>query len=217
VNVVGYLRVSTDEQAASGLGLEAQRAAITAACEQRGWILLRFEEDAASGRSRRKRPGLDAALASCRCGDSDGIIAAKLDRLSRSVIDFAQLIEESQRRGYAVVVLDPAIDLTTPNGRLVAGVLAQVAQWEREIIASRIRAAFEVKRLHGDERQVSVTARQRIVQLRHSGLSERGIAAALNAEGVPALGQRWHRSTIARVLRQEAAHLTRNRLGRPLR
>jgi DNA invertase Pin-like site-specific DNA recombinase len=203
VNVVGYLRVSTDEQAASGLGLEAQRAAILAACEQRGWTLLRFEQDAASGRSRRKRPGLEAAIAACRSREADGLVAAKLDRLSRSVIDFAQLVEDSQRRGYSVVVLDPNIDLTTPNGRLVVGVLAHVAQWEREIIAARIRAAFEVKRLQGDERQVPVTARQRIVQLHHSGLSERGIAAALNAEGIPALGQRWHRSTVARVLRQE--------------
>jgi DNA invertase Pin-like site-specific DNA recombinase len=130
VNGVGYLRVSTDEQAASVRGLEAQRAAILAVGEQRGWTLLRFERDAASGCSRHKRPGLDAALASCRSDDADGIVAAKLDRLSRSMIDFAQLVEESQRRGYTVVMLDPAIDLTTPNGHLVAGVLAQVAQWE---------------------------------------------------------------------------------------
>jgi hypothetical protein len=71
------------------------------------------------------------------------------------------------------------------------------------MIASRIRAAFEVKWLQGDDRQVPITARQRIVELRHTGLSERGVAAALNAEGAPALGQRWHRSTIVRVLRQE--------------
>jgi DNA invertase Pin-like site-specific DNA recombinase len=205
MELIGYVRVSTGEQASSGLGLKAQRAAIAAEVEQRGWTLLRVEEDVASGRTRRKRPGLERALASWRNHEADAIVAAKLDRLSRSVIDFAQLVDESQRRGYALVVLDPAIDLTTPNGRLVAGVLAQVAQWEREMIASRIRAAFEVKRLGGDERQVSVAARQRIVELRQSGLSERGIASALDDEGVPALGQRWHRSTVARVLRQERA------------
>jgi DNA invertase Pin-like site-specific DNA recombinase len=89
--VIGYVRVSTEEQGASGAGLEAQRSAIESECARRGWELLRVEEDVLSGKSL-KRPGLLAALAACGSGAVSGIVVAKLDRLSRSLVDFANLL-----------------------------------------------------------------------------------------------------------------------------
>jgi len=76
--VVGYIRVSTEEQGGSGAGLEAQRDAIRGECERRGWALLRIDEDVLSGRTMR-RPGLQVALESCRAGDVSGLVVAKLD------------------------------------------------------------------------------------------------------------------------------------------
>jgi DNA invertase Pin-like site-specific DNA recombinase len=80
--VIGYLRVSTDEQGANGAGLDAQRLAIEAECKRRGWQLVRIEEDVLSGRSL-NRPGLQRALQACASGEVAGVVVAKLDRLSR--------------------------------------------------------------------------------------------------------------------------------------
>ena len=82
--MIGYVRVSTDEQADSGLGLAAQRAAVTTEAEKRGWTLVAVYEDAESGKSL-DRPGLAEALAAVEAGEAAGIVVAKLDRLSRSV------------------------------------------------------------------------------------------------------------------------------------
>ena len=203
MNVIGYVRVSTEEQGRSGLGLEAQAAAIRAACEQRSWELVAIEQDIASGGSRKKRPGLDSALAACRSRQVSGIVVAKLDRLSRSVVDAGGLLEEARKRGFNIVALDFGLDLSMPQGELVANVLASVAQWERRIIAARIRDAFAVKREHGDPRQVSPKARRLIIELHDAGLSQRAIAAELNRRRAKAIGKCWHKETVTRILRAE--------------
>jgi DNA invertase Pin-like site-specific DNA recombinase len=63
-----------------------------------------------------RRPGLQAALESCRSGEASGLVVAKLDRLSRSIIDFATLLEEARRLGFNVAALDLGLDLSTPQG-----------------------------------------------------------------------------------------------------
>src|SRR4051794_20734736 len=129
MRVVGYARVSTDEQAANGAGLAAQRHAITAEAARRGWDLVAIHEDGASGRSLDGRPGLAAALSAVATGDAEALVVAKLDRLSRSLIDFAGLLERARRDRWAVIALDLGVDTTTPAGELVANVMAAVAQW----------------------------------------------------------------------------------------
>jgi DNA invertase Pin-like site-specific DNA recombinase len=208
MNVIGYVRVSRREQARSGLGLAAQRDAIRGECDRRGWLLLRYEEDVRSGSSDRNREGLRRALAECRARTADGLVVAKLDRLSRSVVDAGKLIEEAQCRGWNLVALDMGIDLSTPNGRLVAHVLAAVGQWERERIGERIREALAAKRVRDDwtpgrPRQIPAASRALIVTLAASGQSAGQIARLLNERGVEAIGGRWHRTTIDRVLLQE--------------
>jgi DNA invertase Pin-like site-specific DNA recombinase len=203
--VVGYVRVSTLEQGASGSGLEAQREAIMTECGRRGWVVDRIEEDVLSGRSL-KRPGLQRALHDCRTGTASGIVAAKLDRLSRSVIDFAGLLEDARRRGYNLVALDLGLDLSTPQGELVANVLASVAQWERRIIGERTRDALAVRRSQGVRlgrpRTMPDEVVARIRSLRKAGLSLSAIASALDADGVPTAqgGARWYASTVRAAL-----------------
>src|SRR5262249_16065086 len=146
--VIGYVRVSTDEQGANGAGLDAQRFAIEAECKRRGWQLERIEEDVLSGRSL-NRPGLQRALAACAPGEVAAVVVPKLDRVSRSLIGFAGLLEQARRAGWNVVALDLGIDLSTPSGEFLASVMASAAQWERRIIGQRTKEALQVKKAQG--------------------------------------------------------------------
>jgi DNA invertase Pin-like site-specific DNA recombinase len=206
--VIGYVRASTKDQAENGTSFAAQRAAIEDECERKGWELLRIEEDALSGRTTR-RPGLQRALTAVRGGEAQALVAAKLDRLSRSVLDFAKLLEEAQRDGWNIVALDFGLDMTTPQGELVAGVLMNVAQWERRVIAQRTKDGLAVRRAEGVRlgrpRALPVELRKRIVGMRGRGMSLAGIAEKLNADGVATAhgGARWYASTVNRVLAGE--------------
>lgn len=143
--VVGYIRVSTDEQGDSGAGLEAQRAAIAAEAKRRGWHLVEILEDTASGKTMTRRPGLAAALQRLESGAADALAVAKLDRLSRSLLDFAGLVERSRKQGWQLVALDLGVDTTTPAGEMMANVLAAFAQFERRLISQRTSDALKVK------------------------------------------------------------------------
>lgn len=199
VTVVGYVRVSTEEQGRSGLGLEAQREAILAAHPA-----AQVMEEVASGKRADNRDVLQGVLSSLRKGDT--LVVAKLDRLTRSLLDFADLVQVARRRGWDLVALDQGFDLSTPNGRAMAGILAVFAEWEREIIGARISAAMRTKVAQGwcppqHQPKIPKQVRARIRRLNRQGLSQRKIAEVLNGEGVPAVGTRWHKETVARVLR----------------
>jgi DNA invertase Pin-like site-specific DNA recombinase len=92
MRVLGYVRVSTEEQGDSGAGLEAQRRAIVAECKRRGWQLVEVIEDAGFSAKDLKRPGIQAALHALEETDANALVAAKLDRLSRSMLDFTALM-----------------------------------------------------------------------------------------------------------------------------
>jgi DNA invertase Pin-like site-specific DNA recombinase len=207
--VVGYLRVSTDEQADSGLGLAAQKAAVSAEIERRGWVLVGFFEDALSGKSL-QRPGLSAALEAVESGRAGGVIVAKLDRLSRSLKDFAELMARAQAGGWNLVALDLGVDLSTPSGEFMAGVMASAAQWERRIIGQRTKDALAVKRAQGvrlGRPTVLPTAVvDRILALHRGGQGWSAIARVLNEEGVPTAhgGSRWYPSTIQKLVLAQA-------------
>lgn len=205
MKVVGYTRVSTAEQGDSGLGLSAQAKAIEDECARRGWVLDRVETDVLSGRSM-SRPGLQSALADCDTGAVDGIIVSKLDRLSRSLIDFAGLVERARRQGFNIVALDLGVDLSTPNGEFLAGMMAVMAQWERRIIGQRTKDALAVARARGVRLgrppAVPPALVARIRRARKGGASLSAIARRLNDEGVPTAhgGARWYPSTIRALL-----------------
>jgi DNA invertase Pin-like site-specific DNA recombinase len=149
LRIIGYVRVSTEEQAASGLGLHDQEAVLRAEGERRGWNLEIIVDAGASG-STLERPGLKAALQALARRDADGLIVAKLDRLSRSsTIDFLELMLWFEDVGARLVALDLGVDTGTPAGRLVATVLAAVAEWERETIRARTKAALAALRAQG--------------------------------------------------------------------
>lgn len=204
---MGYVRVSTDEQVDSGAGLAAQRASIVAECERRGWALLAVQEDAgASGKSMAGRAGLRTALEAVEGGQASALVVAKLDRLSRSLLDFASLTERSRRKGWALVALDLGVDTTTPSGEMMANVLAVFAQFERRLIGQRTKDALAQKRQQGVRlgrpRTLSTDTARRVRVLRRRGMTLDAIADRLNRQSVPtaAGGQRWHATTVRRAL-----------------
>ena len=203
--MVGYVRVSTDEQGASGAGLDAQRAAITNECVRRGWTLARIEEDVLSGKSLR-RPGLQRALDACANREVGGLVVAKLDRLSRSLIDFAGLLTRAQAEGWNVVALDLGVDLSTPSGEFLANVMASAAQWERRIIGQRTKDALAARRADGVRlgRPSSTNAEvaKRIRRMRRRGLTLQAICDKLNAQDVetPRGGLVWRPSSLSAIL-----------------
>lgn len=204
MKAIGYARLSKGEE--SALGLEAQRTVIQQECQRRGWQPdVRVEIQSAARTA--NRAVLQYALGELERGDA--LVVAKLDRLARSVSDFCDLARRAEREGWALVVLDPALDMTTPMGMAFAQMLAVFAELERKVIGQRISAALRVKmdggwQPHRCAQRIPQAVRDRIVEMTEAGVSQRGIAEVLNAEGVHALGDRWHRGTVIRVIAQEA-------------
>jgi DNA invertase Pin-like site-specific DNA recombinase len=135
---IGYARVSTEEQTLA-LQLDALRAA---GCDP-------VHRDQLSGAAVR-RPGLLAALNACAAGDI--LHVWKLDRLGRSMVELVGIVEDLRRRGVGLKVLTgegAAIDTTRPEGRLIFGVFAAFAEFERELIRERTRAGMNAARRRG--------------------------------------------------------------------
>lgn len=200
---VAYSRVSTDEQADRRNGLEAQRSAIEAEASRRSWTVEHLADEAVSGKH--IGPALRHALDMLASGQADGLIVAKLDRLARSIVNAANIIEAAQKQKWSLVVLDMDIDLTTAGGRMIARQLVSFAEYERELIGERTKAALAAKKARnepvGRPREASAALVRRIIGERDRGLSFDRIAKALEADGVlsPRGGQRWHSSTARRI------------------
>ncbi|MGM7699429.1 recombinase family protein [Microbacterium sp. A84] len=209
--MIGYLRVSTEEQASSGLGLDAQRDTIQRYADAHGWDVAWYEDAGLSAKSL-ARPQLQAALdrlgVSPKRRDVDGIVVAKLDRLSRSVADFAGMLELARSRRWALVAIDLGVDTSTPTGELVANVMMSVAQWERRIIGERTSAAMQAAKRAGRHMgRVSVlpeATADRLLELR----ATRTLAAtadALNAEGLTtATGVPWTENAVCKAHKRVA-------------
>jgi DNA invertase Pin-like site-specific DNA recombinase len=208
MRVVAYVRVSTEEQSSSGAGLAAQRRAIEAECNRRGWEIVSVVEDAGFSAKDLRRPGIQEALRVLKEGDAKALVAAKLDRLSRSMIDFTGLMATAQKQGWALVALDCAVDTTTPAGEAMANVLATFAQFERRLISQRTRVALAVKRSQGIVlgRPVTLPASvaRRIRREREKGKSLAAIADELNRDRVPTAqgGVSWYPATVRVVLQR---------------
>ena len=205
--IVTYLRVSTDRQGQSGLGLDAQRVAMRPYVET-GRLLGEFVE-VESGR-KTDRPQLAAALALCRQHKAR-LVIAKLDRLARSVALISGLMESK--------VEFVAADMPEAN-RFMLHIMAAVAEHKREMISQRTRAALAVAKTRGTRlgnprpdtakaraaKAIGVAAfraaiRPQIQALQAEGCSLRGIAATLNARGIKGRrGGCWHAGSIGAIV-----------------
>jgi DNA invertase Pin-like site-specific DNA recombinase len=206
MRIAAYVRVSTDEQHKSGAGVAAQRASIASEAARRGWQIVDVFEDNGYSARDLNRPGIQAALAAVADGDADALVVAKLDRLSRSMLDFTSLMARAAKEDWAVIALDVAVDTSTPSGEAMANVLATFAQLERRLIGQRTADALAIKREQGIRlgRPAAIPPKlaARIRRARTRGATLRKIAGDLNASGVPTPhgGREWRPSSLERVL-----------------
>jgi len=200
--VVAYCRVSTEEQAVSGLGLHAQKDAIRCECQRRGLDLIALHEDAGLSAKTLKRPALETALSELESGQGSVLMVAKLDRLTRSVHDATGLMAKAEQSGWGLVALDAPVDTTTPQGAAMAQVLAVFAELERRLIGERTKVALAVRKSQGVQlgrpQTLPIEVRNRILSMRQSGMTFAAIAAQLNVERIPTAqgGIRWWPATI---------------------
>ncbi len=225
---VSYLRVSTDGQGRSGLGLDAQRQAVAAHIATAGGQLVAEFQEIESGK-RADRPQLAAALAACRTRRAV-LVIAKLDRLARNARFLLSVVEGSGEAG--VVFCDLPSVPAGPIGKFMVTQLAAVAELEAGLISQRTRAALAVAKARGvrlgNPTPVPATpamaaaarqARSRQVKARSADVlamvrqaqtegasSLRAIAAALHAHGVraPAGGEHWSAAQVRRLLLQSS-------------
>ena len=198
---IGYVRVSTDQQADSGLSLDAQRAKLEALATLNDYDLGDVVVDAGVSAKTLDRPGWGRVMQAVTSGKVGAVLIAKLDRATRSVADLANLIDTLQRRGVALISAAESLDTSTAGGRLVVNVLGAVAQWEREATAERTSAALQVLKAQGratggvapygftfvDGRKVEAPVEQEtlamVQEARADGLSWAKVAKRLNASG----------------------------------
>lgn len=145
--VIGYVRVSTEQQSEQGISLEAQKDKLTQYASLYDLELVRIEVDTGTGKHL-EREGLQNALTAISNHEVDGLLVVKLDRLTRSVSDLSKLIE-SYFINAALLSVSEQIDTRTAGGRLVLNVLASVSQWEREAISERTSTALQYKKAQG--------------------------------------------------------------------
>jgi site-specific DNA recombinase len=208
MHVLGYTRVSTQEQADEGVSLAAQAQKIAAYCTVKDWTLTEIIEDAGHSAKSLVRPGLQRLLGLVDAEAIQVVVIYKLDRLTRSVSDVDRLITRFDKKGVALVSLQESLDATTATGRLMINLLASVSQWEREVIGERTSDALQHLKAHGAVYCRPVCTDAALIawmrQQREAGCSYRAIAAQLDADEIPTLrGGRWAPMTVRNILRRQ--------------
>jgi site-specific DNA recombinase len=228
MKAIGYIRVSTDKQADFGVSLEAQTAKIRAMAVVQETELLDVIVDAGESAKSLHRPGMVRLLTLVDTGALDCVIIAKLDRLTRSVADLAELLKRFERRCVSLVSVADALDTRSAGGRLVLNIMVSVSQWEREAIGERTRDAMRHKRAKGecvgtvpfgarraadgvqleaDPFEQGLLSQMRGLQA--AGRTTRQIAADLNAGGFTTRrGGAWRCQYISTALRGAAVYPT---------
>lgn len=209
---VVYARVSTDEQGSTGASLEAQVHELAAEAQRRGWTPQVITETAsAKTMDPKRRPGLASALDMLTNGQAQVLMATRLDRISRNVSDFSQLIDRANKQGWAIVLSKMDLDTTTSQGELMANIQMSFAQYERRLIGDRTRDGMAERARQGVHlgrgRSLPITVVELVVALRLTGYTMKDIADELNSEHVPTasgMGE-WTTSKVQSVLKSRTA------------
>jgi DNA invertase Pin-like site-specific DNA recombinase len=177
VRVGLYARVSTLDQQT----LPMQNRALREYAARRGWTIAMQVKEVGSGASQRQLR--EKLLEAARRREIDAVLVWRLDRWGRSVTDLLATLQELEHLGVGFVSLTEALDLTTPAGRAMAGLLAVFAAFEREILGERVRAGLAHARQNGKQLGRPLTAglhASQISKLHRSGISKSEIARQLN-------------------------------------
>lgn len=211
---IAYLRVSTDRQGRSGLGLEAQREAVERFAKSNGMAVIAEYEEVETGKGSNalsKRPQLAAALAQAK-KDKATVIVAKLDRLARNTKFLLTLIESG-----ADVAFADMPQVAGPMGKFILTQMAAVAELEAGLISQRTKDALQAAKERGQELgkhgkvlaqrnradavQRASEAAPAVLAMRDTGMPMRRIVETLNERGTPSpTGGKWHLTSLHRML-----------------
>jgi DNA invertase Pin-like site-specific DNA recombinase len=164
-----YARVSTSNGQNPGMQLEE----IRKYCENRGWAVTGEYVDMGISGAKERRPALDRLLRDCHRRLVDAVVVYRYDRFARSLRQLVNALEEFRALGIDFVSLHEGVDTSTPNGRLVFGIFASIAEFERELIRDRVRSGLASAKAKGKRlgRPVVVVDSIRVAALRSAGAS----------------------------------------------
>jgi DNA invertase Pin-like site-specific DNA recombinase len=164
-----YARVSTH----IGQNPEMQLEEIRQYCANRGWQIAEEYVDTGISGAKEHRPALDRMLTACRKRLVDAVVVYRYDRFARSLRQLVNALEEFLALGIDFVSLHEGVDTSTPNGRLIFGIFASIAEFERELIRDRIRSGLASAKAKGKRlgRPRIVVDSNRIISLRRAGES----------------------------------------------
>jgi DNA invertase Pin-like site-specific DNA recombinase len=172
-----YARVSTHDQQTLPMQLSAMRAY----AKRRGWKVALEGKEVGSGA--KTRPKREEILKAARRRELDAIVVWRLDRWGRSLLDLIGTLRELHAVGVGFVSLTEALDMTTPGGRALAGMLAVFAEFERDILRDRVKAGIAQARKEGRAHGRPPTLQKHTAEIRAlfaGGISKRQIAARLS-------------------------------------
>jgi site-specific DNA recombinase len=223
MRAIGYVRVSTEEQAREGISLENQKAKIAAYCELNDLSLVDIIEDPGKSGKDLNREGIQCLIDRVRGRSIDAVVVYKLDRLSRRVKDTLSLMELIEKRSVAFHSITERIDTKTAMGKFFLNIMASMNQWERDTISERTRDALRMKVSRGQragqvpygyslapdgntliENDREQDAIRLIKSLSEKGYNLSAICRELTEQGYKPLGSRWHAQSIKNILRRAA-------------
>ena len=194
-----YARISTHDQQT----LPAQLSALRAYAKRRGWSVAMDVKEVGSGA--KLRPQREAMMDAARRREIDAILVWRLDRWGRSLLDLIGTLQELSALKVGFVSLSEALDMTTPSGRALAGMLAVFAEFERDILRDRVKAGIAEARKAGKPHGRPPTVQQhrpQITALFAQGISKREIATRLNIS----------RTSVRRIIETAARSHARRRV-----
>lgn len=223
--LIGYVRVSTDEQAKSGLSTSDQETKLRAYCDLYGYELAEVIIDDGASAKNLNRSGIQRVMQMISNGEADGVIVCKLDRLTRSVRDLHQLLDTTFKSSQLHSV-NEQFNTNTAAGRFVLNMLMSVAEWEREVIGERTSSALQEKKRLAGNKSINGRApfgfrweggelvrdadeypvREMMIGLRSTGLTYAQIAQEVNNAGhTTRRNKQWRTSSIHTILTTKAS------------
>ncbi len=225
MKAIGYIRVSTEDQAREGVSLDNQRAKIRSYCELKDLDLMETIEDAGISAKNLNRPGAQRVLKLARKKKVDAVIVYKLDRMFRSTVDALETTGQFDKWGIAFHSIQETLDTQSAMGKFFFTLTAALAEMERGIIGERTKAALRHKRANNEktggdvpygydvdetghlvENRAEQKAIRLIRKLNFKGYSLRAICRELKKEGHRTKTGKasWHPQAVKRIMKRAA-------------
>lgn len=223
MKAVGYVRVSSEDQAKEGVSLSNQKAKIQTYCDLKDLELVTILEDAGLSAKNLKRPGVQTVLEMVKKKSVEAVVVYKLDRMFRSTVDALETTERFDKQGIAFHSIEETIDTKSAMGRFFFTLTAALAEMERGIIGERTKAVLQHKKENGEvwgpvpygfkrvrRKIVSEESEQhtikKVLHLRENGLNYSQISRELNNLGLKTKkGNSWFPQTVKNIVVQSGS------------